>query len=288
MAITHFIPTFWETNLAVALRKRLVYAGPGIVNRNYEGTIKKAGDTVTVTSIGDPTIADYVPNVTVITPEELTDAQRTMKIDQAKYFAFKVEDIEQAQAAGAVMPEAISRAGYKLALTVDSYVASLYTQANTANVLTAVTSFGSTNAEKAERAYQVLVDLKTRMGETDIPDEGRYVIVPEWFHSLLLHSPLFVSAEKYGSNTVLMNGEVGRALNFTILKSNNVPQPVANSTFVLSAGTNMAISFAEQINKTEAYRPESSFSDAVKGLALYGAKVMRPEALFTVTCTRPS
>src|SRR5690349_13358556 len=98
MAITRFRPEIWSAELLVALRKSLVFAQPGVVNRDYEGEISAAGDTVRITSISDPTIGTYTPNSTSITPEELTDAQRTLVIDQAKYFAFYVDDIDARQA----------------------------------------------------------------------------------------------------------------------------------------------------------------------------------------------
>ena len=123
MSITRFRPEVWSAQLLVALRKALVFAQANVVNRDYEGEITAAGDTVRITSISDPTIGTYVPNSTVITPEELTDAQRTLVIDQAKYFAFKVDDIDARQARGNVMPEAMNRAAYKLRDVVDQYIA---------------------------------------------------------------------------------------------------------------------------------------------------------------------
>jgi hypothetical protein len=286
MAITRFVPEIWSARLLVAWRKRLVYAGPGIVNRDYEGDISEAGDTVRITSISDPTIDDYEPNSTVISPEELTDAQRTLVIDQAKFFAFFVDDVNKRQAKGNVMPEAMSRAAYKLADVADQYVASFYTSVPSANVVPDVTidlSSPTSWAAEAALAYnEVLVPLKVKLDEADVPTEGRYCTVPPWFHGVLLRDDRFVSNEKAGTTEGLRNGQVGRAAGFDILMSNNTPSPEASHN-VVTAGTNAAISFAEQINKTEAYRPESKFADAVKGLALYGAKVVRPEALASCT-----
>ncbi|MFM9815864.1 P22 coat protein - protein 5 domain protein, partial [Streptomyces scabiei] len=92
----------------------------------------------------------------------------------------------------------------------------------------------------------------------------------------------FVRADASGSTDALRNGFVGRAAGFNIVQSNNTPNPTGDDN-VVQAGVNSAISFAEQINKTEAYRPESSFSDAVKGLALYGAKLVRPDGIAIAT-----
>src|SRR5665811_2580045 len=94
MAITNFIPEIWSAQLLTSLKKSLVFAGPGVVNSNYEGEIQQSGDTVRIVSISRPTVATYTKNSTTITPETLTDAQRSLLIDQSKYFAFEVDDID--------------------------------------------------------------------------------------------------------------------------------------------------------------------------------------------------
>lgn len=283
MAIKRFRPEIWSAKLLVALRKSLVYAGPGMVNRDYEGEISNAGDTVRITSISRPTIGTYVPNSTVITPEELSDAQRTLTVDQAKYWAFKVDDVDKRQAMGDVMPQAMSEASYALADVVDQYVAGLYTQAQAANQL------GTIAVPVANPEYfysKVVVPLKVTLDQANVPAEGRFMVIPAWLHGRALLDPNFIDAGRSADNgAALRNGFVGRAGGFDIVMSNNAPNPTGDD-FVVTAGNNTAISFAEQINKTEAYRPENSFSDAVKGLALYGAKVIRPEALATAVVSQ--
>lgn len=283
MSIRRFVPEIWSANLLVALRKALVYAGPGIVNRDYEGEIAEAGDTVRITSISDPTIGTYVPNVTTITPEELTDAQRTLVVDQAKYFAFKVDDVDARQAKGNVIPEAISRAAYKLADVVDQYVAGLYTGVSTANALGTVAVTAGTPTDAYDK---VLVPLKVKLDEANVPNEGRYCVIPPWLHGRLLLDGRFIKLNESGDNGMaLRNGMVGRAAGFDILVSNNAINSTGDD-YIVQAGSPMAISFAEQINKTEAYRPEGGFSDAVKGLALYGAKLIRPDAIATAAASQ--
>lgn len=282
MAIIRFRPEIWSANLLVALRKALVFAGPGIVNRDYEGEIAEAGDTVRITSISDPTIGTYVPNQTTITPEELTDAQRTLIVDQAKYFAFKVDDVDARQARGNVIPEAISRAAYKLADVVDQYVAGLYTGVATANALGTISVTAGTPTDAYDK---VLVPLKVKLDEANVPTADRYVVVPPWLHGRLLLDGRFIKLNESGDGQALRNGMVGRAAGFDILVSNNCIN-VTGDDYIVQAGTPMAISFAEQINKTEAYRPEGGFSDAIKGLALYGAKLVRPEAIATAAASQ--
>lgn len=270
MAINRFIPEIWSAVLLDALETRLVYAQPGVVNRDYEGEIENAGDTVRITSIGDPTINDYEPNSTSIVPEELTDAQRTMVIDQLKYFAFKVDDVDKAQAKGDVMSKAMRRAAYQLAKTADTYVANLYTGVVADNDL------GTEHVDTADTAYTQIRRLKLALDEADIPEEGRYLAGPHWFFSMLLESSKFLDASASGSTEPLRNGRVGRTLGFELIQSNQAPNPTGDD-FIVQAGVNEAISFATQINKTEAYRPEDSFSDAIKGLNVYGAKLIRPD-----------
>lgn len=286
MAITRFRPEIWSAALLVALRKALVYAAPGVVNRDYEGEIADAGDIVRITSISRPTVAPYVPNVTSITPEELTDAQRNLVVDQAQYFAFKVDDVDARQAKGDVIGQAMSEAAYALADTADQYVAALYTQAQASNVVSSVTidltNPTSWDAEAAKAYNDILVPLKVKLDEANVPTDGRYCIMPPWLHGVLLRDPRFVKANEAGTDTGLRNGMVGRAAGFDVRISNNAPVPTTNNSIV-TAGRASAITFAEQINKTEAYRPESGFSDAIKGLALYGAKVLRPDSLAYAT-----
>lgn len=282
MAITRFRPEIWSARLLVALRKTLIYAGPGIVNRDYEGDIREAGDIVRITSVSRPTIGTYTPNSTVISPEELTDAQRTLAIDQAKYFAFRVDDVDARQARGDVMPQAMSEAAYALADVVDQYVASLYTQAQTANQLGTVSVPTATPTAFYD---SVLVPLKVKLDEANVPAAGRYCVIPPWLHGRALRDDRFIRVDASGTSEGLRNGMVGRAAGFDILVSNNAPNPTGDD-YVVQAGNNTAVSFADQINKTEAYRPESSFSDAVKGLALYGAKVVRPDAIATALASQ--
>lgn len=282
MAIDRFIPEIWAAQLLTALEKSLVFAQAGIVNRDYEGDISQSGDTVRITSISDPTIGTYVPNTTVISPENLTDAQRTLVVDQAKYFAFEVDDVEMRQAKGNVMPEAVRRAGYKLRDVVDQYIAAFYTSVPAANDLGTVSVVTATPTQFYDN---VLVPLAVKLDEANVPTEGRWCVIPPWLHGRALRDDRFVRVDASGTDEALRNGIVGRAAGFDILKSNNVVNSTGDDYEVM-AGTDMAISYAEQIASMEAYRPESSFSDAVKGLHLWGAKVIRPEALAGATVSQ--
>jgi N4-gp56 family major capsid protein len=283
MSIINFRPEIWSAKLLVAARKNLVYGG--YVNRDWEGEITDAGDTVRITSVGRPTIGTYVPNSTVINFEQVNDSQRTLIVDQAKYFAFAVDDVDARQAKGNVIPQEVDEAGYGFADVMDQYVANtMYTGIQTANQLGSI----SVAALSAPGNFydKVLVPLKVQLDLANVPTQGRWVVVRPEAHGALLRDTRFVKVNEAGTDTGLRNGFVGRAAGFDISLSNNAPN-TTGSEYVTIAGTNAAFTFAEQINKVEALRPQNSFSDAVKGLVLYGGKLVRPDflasALVTVT-----
>jgi N4-gp56 family major capsid protein len=280
MSVDTFVPEIWSKKLLSSLKKALVYAAPGVVNRDYEGEISEAGDTVHINSISRPTVATYTAGSTTITPEQLTTAQRSLVVDQAKYFAFEVDDVDARQAAGNVIPEAMMEAAYALGDVADQYVEGLYAGVVSANAL------GTVQVDTAAKAYDnVLVPLSVLLDEANVPSEGRTVVVPPWFHGRLRGDDRFIRADASGQASAAISGAVGRASGFDIQVSNNAPL-VTGDDYRIVARHPMALSYAEQINKTEAYRPESSFSDAVKGLHLYGAKLVRPYAAATAVASK--
>lgn len=279
MSIAGFVPEVWAATILSSLKRTHIYGGPGVVNRDYEGEIRNAGDTVRITSISRPTISTYVPGTTTITPEPLTDAQRNLIVDQAKYFSFEVDDVDARQAQGSVMEEGMDEAAFGFSDLADQYIAGLYTGAQVANQL------GTVAITTSDLAYGGLVDLSTRLHEANVPNQGRWAVIPPWYHALLLRDERFTDASASGMDSAAINGQVGMVAGMRVAMSNNTPSPVAGDNVVI-AGYRGAISYAEQINKTEAYRPESSFSDAVKGLHLYGAKLIRPDGIATLVASK--
>lgn len=276
MAISNFVPEIWSAELLVALEKALVYGAPGVVNRDYEGDIAQAGDTVHITGLADPTVGTYTPH-TDITIEDVDDTTLALLIDQAKYFAFEIDDVEarQAKSGGAVLTEQARKAAYKLRDIADQFVAGLMAAGVDAGNLIAEATLATPAA-----AYEKLVDLAVVLDEDNVPTEGRFVVVTPKFHGLLLKDARFVSAGDAAGSATRANGFVGEAAGFSIRKSNNVPNgPGAGAGKLVIAGSSIATTYAEQISKTEATRKEKGFADIVKGLHLYGAKVVRPTAL---------
>lgn len=281
MAITKFQPEVWSATLLSILEKSLVYAGAPCVNRNYEGEISQYGDTVHIVSIADPTISTYTKD-TDLTVQVLTDSEQLLTIDQAKAFAFEIDDIDMRQArdGGALMTEAAKRAAFGLRDLTDQFVAGLMkTGVNASNALGAVT----VSTTPTDAYDKVLVPLAQKLDEANVPTEGRFVVVTPAFYAKLRLDGRFIKANEAGT-TALHNGNVGGAAGFDISVSNNAPAG-ATTGKVIIAGSNIATSYAEQISKVEAFRPEKRFADALKGLHLYGAKVVRDTALATADVT---
>jgi N4-gp56 family major capsid protein len=273
MAITQMLPNIWSAKILAKLEKNLVFGQPGVVNRDYEGEIRNAGDRVHVHSFNDLTVASYVKDSTTISYENLTDTRVTLLVDQAKYFAFRVDDVNTAQMQPKLLDAAADRAAYQLAETADRYVSGLYAGASTASPDNTIETSQFTNTN----VYQKFVDLAVLMDQVNLPDVGRYAVIPPWVKGLLLRNADFLAAQKES----VLNGQVGQVAGISILVSNNVT--TTGSAPVVShimAGVPSAISYAEQIVNIEGLRLEGSFADAVRGLHLYGAKVLDGARLF--------
>lgn len=275
MAVTNFIPTIWSARLLEGLKKSLVYGS--VVNTDYEGEITGQGSTVKINSIGAVTIGTYDKATGTGDPEELNSAQTTLTVDQAKFFNFKVEDIDKAQSNVNLIDGAMKEAAYGLADVVDQYVAGLYTGVAAGNTIGDDTTPIVPNSSTA---YDNLVDLGVKLDEANVPQSDRFVVVPAWFYGLLLKDARFTK-----DSNVLATGYVGDVNGMQVFKSNNVPN-TTGTKYKIIAGYKGAISFASQIDSVEAYRPEKSFADAVKGLQLYGAKLVRPTGIAVLTANK--
>ncbi len=271
-----FIPTVWTARLLVALEKSLVYGQANVCNRDYEGEIRGSGNTVKIASIGDVTVDDYTKDSDIGDPEILTDAEQSLLINQAKYFNFYVDKVDRAQQNVNVLDEAMRRASWSLRDYADTFLAGTMEAA-----VPTENKIGSTTTPKIPTkndAYEYLVDLGVLLDQGNVPTADRFVVVPAWFHGLLLKDDRFVRSGTATGDRRLRNGEAGEAAGFSILKSNSVPNTAA-AKYKIIAGHSIATSYVEQIVDVQTYKPEKRFGDAVKGLHVYGAKVVRPAAL---------
>ena len=278
MAITNFIPEIWDASLLKALRNQLTYAQAGVINRNYEGDIARAGDTVHITSFADPSTREYT-KYTTITYDQLTDDSQTLVIDQARYWAITVDDIDTRQALPGFIDETTTGAAYNLRADADSFVADLMVAGvDSGNELGAVTVDGD------GEAYDLLVEFRTLLTRSNTPSDGRFVIVPPEFYAWLLKDDRFIRLDASGTTAGLRNGVVGRAAGFDVIESNVVPE-TSGGGFEVVAGHSIATTYADNLVKTEALRLEGYFGDGIRGLHVYGAKVIRPENLASAVVT---
>ncbi|MDI9399950.1 MAG: P22 phage major capsid protein family protein [Euryarchaeota archaeon] len=282
MAITNFIGEVWAAQILQNLQKSLVYGQVGVINRDYEGDVKGKGDTVRITAHGPITIENYDRSVGIGDPEELDDASTTLEIDQAKYFNFRIEDIDAAQMNVALMESATRDAAYQLAEVADEYIASVM-------VAQAGLAVGSDVAPKifdgsTDSVAEELLAVKVAMDEANVPTAGRWVVMPPWLVAQLIKDGWASMVAWSGTEGIMMNAEVAKLFAFNILQSNNVPNTDGDHYKVI-AGVSRATTFADSVNETEAYRPEKFFADALRGLHCYGAKVVDPECLCVLTCS---
>lgn len=264
MSVNNFIPELWSDRIHARMRKALVYGD--LANRDYEGEFQGYGSRLKISGVGPVTISSYTPNVTTVTPEQLNDEAAYIEIDQRKYFAFKVDDVDQAQARGNLLSAGMDEAAYGLADVYDQFIAGKYTLAS---YITATTPVNSVNV------HAFLQSLAQKLDELNVPRVGRWCVIPPWMNTKLVIAKLVVENT---TNDAFNNGVVGRVAGFDLRMSNNVPV-TSGTDYKVMAGTNRAISAASQLASVEAYRPESSFSDAIKGLSVYGADVVEPDCL---------
>lgn len=279
-----------------------------MVNRDYEGEIKTFGDTVRINNIGGVTISSYTKGTTNLTPEFLDGAGQTLNIDQAKYFYFAVDDVDKAQIKPQVMQMAMKEAAWGVADATDTHLAAkLAANVDSANTLdsgsTRVVGVGAGDAD----AFETLIDLKVAMDKKNVPYNDRWVVVDPNFIGLLLKDPRFTSfgtdqnraLAVGGPGVNTLGGEVGGAMpeglgggifskmiGMSLYVSNNVPTTGsgASTTYSILAGFKGAATYAESIaeGQPEAFRLQTGFSDAVRGLHVYGSAVPRPNALALV------
>jgi hypothetical protein len=278
MSVNNFVPEIWSANILDAYEKKNLFRS--LLNTDYQGEITNFGDTVRINELGDIAISTYVKNsTTAITVQELTDAQQTLTIDRAKYFAFKLDDVDNAQTNPKLMQKAIAKSAYALSDDTDIYIATTLSSGGFF-AGTNSTELGSTVTALSVTSTLVITALAWAsriMDQNNVPSEGRFVVVPPAIH----HQMVLARIVQDTSNSRFLDGgpqSVGNFYNFDIYVSNNVYGVISSQWHVLY-GHRDAVTFASQLVKTEAYRDQNSFSDVVRGLFVYGMKTVRPNAL---------
>lgn len=277
MSIKTFIPQIWSARLLEHLRKNLVVAN--LFNRNYEGEIQQMGDTVHINQLAEIAVKSYTANVDIADPDQLSTTKQSLVIDQGDYFNFYLNDVDRAQARANLMDSAMQSASYGLADNLDKYLAGLLANGEL------VEGLGTDEAPlyvNASTAYELVVKMKVALDKANVPTQGRYLLMPPDFEGMMLLDTRFAGGMGTRNEERLVNGLVARAAGFDIYISNNVAN-AEGEKYKVCASTIDQATYANQILNTEAYRREKGFDDGVKGLHVYGAKVLRPEAVAVAT-----
>ena len=264
MAVTNFISTVWSETLLSQLDRE--YVGVANCNREFEGDIKGKGSAVQIANIGAINVYDYDKNTDMLSPEALQTAAVTLTIDQAKSFNFQIDDIDRAQSTPRLMEGAMKQAAAALANVADSYVYALCSAADEANVL-------ACDAVDVDNIIDYVVMARQQLLKNGVNSNiaTSLEISPE-VAAVLLRAKILNGTENTGA---LENGLIGKLIGFDVYVSPNVVN--SDNRYKCLARTKRAVAFAEQLSEVEAYRPETRFADAIKGLHLYGAKIVYPE-----------
>lgn len=308
MGITNFIPEFWSSILLERLRKTLVFGQTGIINRDYEGDVRK-GSAVRITSIGEVDVQTYVPDVDMADPQILSDNQLKLPIDQFDSFNFGLDDVEAKRAAGGIVPLAMDRAGYRLKDKADQFIAGLYTDASADNLVGTDAAPLKVNATPADplNIFSVIAECTRCLDDSLVPSDGRWMVVPPWMAKVLAEDLKATPAFAYqdvmrqaattgmggetngqtmgvvGTNPPGSNGYIAMIDGFSIYKSPNVNTNGPN--YHVMFGDTQAITYADQIDQTETIRHPKQFKDIIRGLHVYGGKVVRAQCLGCLTVT---
>jgi len=327
----NFSPVIYSKKVQKAFRTASVV--DAVTNTDYSGEIANFGDSVKIIKEPDITITTYERG-TQLNTQDLTDQDFTMVVNQANYFQFAIDDIEEAHSHVSFGDLASDRAGYKLRDTFDAEVlghmggftggarrtalesGSTKADSNAGNdeLLAAnkldITDFGGSDIGSASEITSIpiaagggaggitsplaiLNRIARQMDQASVDTDSRWCVVDPVFAEVLMDEDSKLINSDFGGGDELRNGRMpGQLRGFTIYKSNNLPVlgtgagtsaaagSETNMSFLI-AGHSSAVATAEQISKTETFRSPTTFADIVRGMQLYGRKILRPEALFT-------
>ena len=277
MAITNFIPTVWSETLTKELDRQ--YVGVSNCTRDFEGEIRGKGSSVKICSVGPISVFDYNKDTDMGStyPQALSDYAVTLQISQSKAFNFQIDDVDKVQSKPSLLQAAMNKAANALSNVADRYVYSLYEEIPEENSI-------DWESIDPETIISLIVGLREKFYSNNIGDNVETVLeVAPYVAGVLLKAKIVTMTD---NSDEVENGYLGKVAGFKIYVSNNIH---TNGTrHMCFARTTRAIAFAEQLNEVEAYRPEKRFADAVKGLHLYGAKVVFPDEIFVVKVYDPA
>jgi len=286
-----FIPEIWSRKLQVKFYDATVLTA--ISNNDYEGEIKNQGDKVRIRTIPSIVINDYASGQALVN-QRPTSANIDLLIDKGKYWSTIVDDVQEHQADIDLMNMWSSDASEQLKIVIDTDVlANIATDVDatnrglTAGRLSANVNLGVTGTPVGLTKANVidsLIDLGQVLDENNIPETDRFVVMPAWACAMLKKSDLKEASLTGDNVSVMRNGRLGMIDRFTLYASNLLPVVTdgANKVTTFYAGHKAGLTFANQIVKTETLRAESTFGDIMRGLNVYGYKVIKGTALATL------
>ena len=284
MSYDNFKEKVWATGIQMDLDRLHVFVAD--TNREYEGVIKDLGDTVRIKNVGKPTILTHDMHedgryVTLNDPEKVPDSTVSVVVDHYSTFNYEVPDIDKAQGAKGVMEALNKETSEGLADVHDKFVADLVK----GNVGVQKYNGGTATALTADNIFGILDACQQVLFENDVKTNTKITVtVPPFVHTLLRQGYIKTDTD---NSSMLKNGEVARYGSMIIKMSNNVAKD-DNGNYLIQVKTDRAIAFVNQFTKIVPYSPEKSFSDAVKGLDLFGGKIVRPKELIVLTASAPS
>lgn len=298
-----FIPQIWSGKLQVKFYSSTVLSE--ITNNDWEGEIKDQGDKVEIRTIPSITISSYSKGQT-LSSQVPTNSVIELNIDQGKYFQVVVDDVDEVQADLKLMDIFTNDAAQQMKISVDTDVlagvknaAAAANQGASAGVLSANINLGDGNATGGLTGVQLskttvinkIVEMGQVLDEQNVPETGRWMVIPAWMAAMIKQSDLKDASITGDNQTPLRNGRLGTIDRFTLYVSNLLPTATGaarmagdggagtvKGTYVY-AGTRDAITFASQITKVETLRSQSTFGNIVRGLNVFGYKVIKPEAM---------
>lgn len=292
----NFIPEIWSGKLQVKFYKSTVLGE--ITNNDWEGEIKDQGDKVNIRTIPTITISDYTKGMSLASQVPVS-TPITLTIDYGKYFNVVVDDVDATQADVKLMDMFTNDAAQQMKIAIDGLVlsnianaggttsAATANQGNTAGAISGGIALGTT-ASPITLTKSTVLDTILNMGQTldeqNVPEDGRWLVIPAWMAAMIKGSDLKQAYLTGDSVSPLRNGKIGMIDRFTVYVSNNLYN--ASSKYTIMSGTRDAISFASQITNVETLRSTTTFGNIMRGLNVFGFKVVKPEALVTAVVTK--
>lgn len=273
--VTQFQQTIWSASILRSLDK--ITSLRNHCNFQYEKDSKNAKE-VKILSVNRPTIRTYVPGQP-LERESVADSSLTLKLDQYRYFNFEVEDIVKAQSVPGLMEALTDEAGKGLALEGDKYVAEIVKEdvesgEPTVAVSSSVIALTNSNAmASVEDGFAALYANDCKVSDTFYLE-----LAPKVFTTYRQQ----LTELSTNNPEILKKGAVGKINNAYVCIENCLPEATDGGSVYNILRTDKAIAFAEQIDKVEKYRPEDAFTDAVKGLYVFGAEIVRPKEIYVM------